>query len=161
MRPAILPEDTPEKVLWQQAVRFCGHSGIAIGVLASVVVSFSLCGASVDARWPKVVCTGLAFVLPLLAGLAGTLIRQDHVAPYTWVAGLLVLSLAALRVLDLPPDYGLCDGCQSVERLWRTFFSIEGNTGLLEGNGVLIGTWLPLSTFGYAIGARLGRRESS
>jgi hypothetical protein len=44
-----------------------------------------------------------------------------------------------------------------VDKLWRTFFSINKNSGLLGGDGILIGTWIPLSMIGYAIGAKIAR----
>jgi hypothetical protein len=62
--------------------------------------------------------------------------------------------------LDLPTGNGLCNGCGAVDKLWRTFFTIENNSGLLGGDGILIGTWIPLSMIGYAIGAKIARNLS-
>ena len=46
-----------------------------------------------------------------------------------------------------------------MERLWRTFFSISNGSGLMGGDGLIIGTWLPLSMIGYAIGSHFGLEE--
>jgi hypothetical protein len=32
-------------------------------------------------------------------------------------------------VLDLPTGKGLCESCEAVEKLWRTFFDIRHGSG--------------------------------
>ena len=59
-------------------------------------------------------------------------------------------------MIDLPTGPGLCETCGTIERLWRTFFSIDNGSGLLAGEGLLVGAWLPLSMIGYAVGAAFG-----
>jgi hypothetical protein len=39
--------------------------------------------------------------------------------------------------------------------MYRTFFSISHNSGMLGGDGVLIGAWIPLSIIGYSVGAKI------
>ena len=52
---------------------------------------------------------------------------------------------------------GLCESCGATEKLWRTFFTFNNGSGLMGGDGLLIGAWIPLSMLGYAIGAKLAR----
>ena len=72
---------------------------------------------------------------------------------------LLVFSAVCVWVLDLPTGNGLCEGCGAIDKLWRTFFSIGNGSGLVSGWGIFIGSWIPLSLIGYAIGARFGLEE--
>jgi hypothetical protein len=37
-----------------------------------------------------------------------------------------------------------------------TFFAINHGSGLMGGNGLLLGAWVPLSVLGYAAGAAFG-----
>ena len=82
--------------------------------------------------------------------------QQNDIAPYTWISGLVIFSIVCVWVLDLPTGKGLCENCGAVEKLWRTFFDVQHGSGLMGGDGLLIGAWLPLSMIGYSIGARLG-----
>ncbi len=68
-------------------------------------------------------------------------------------------SLVCVWVLDLPTGNGLCNDCGAFDKLWRTFFSIDHNSGLMAGDGLLIGTWTPLAMIGYAVGAKFGFTE--
>ncbi len=70
-----------------------------------------------------------------------------------------MFSVVCVWVLDLPTGPGLCEKCDSghlLERLIRTFFDIKHGSGLMGGDGLLVGTWIPLSMIGYAIGAKFG-----
>jgi hypothetical protein len=59
-------------------------------------------------------------------------------------------------VLDLPTGTGLCEKCLAFDKLYRTFFDISHGSGLMGGDGLLVGTWIPLSMIGYSVGARFG-----
>jgi len=73
-----------------------------------------------------------------------------------WISGLLTFCIVCVWVLDLPTGPGLCENCGAVEKLYRTFFDIDHGSGLMAGDGLLVGTWIPLSMIGYAIGAKIG-----
>jgi len=64
-------------------------------------------------------------------------------------------SIVCVWVLGLPTGNGLCENCGPVEKLWRTFFTFDHGSGLMGGDGVLVGAWIPLSMISYAIGAKL------
>ena len=55
-----------------------------------------------------------------------------------------------------PPATACCENCGAVEKLWRTFFDIGNGSGLMGGDGLLYGTWLPLAMIGYSVGAWFG-----
>ena len=78
--------------------------------------------------------------------------------PELWPStpALTAIAAACVWVIDLPTGPGLCETCGTIERLWRTFFSIDNGSGLLAGEGLLVGAWLPLSMIGYAVGAAFG-----
>ena len=82
--------------------------------------------------------------------------NHEPTARYVWVAGLVFFALVCVWVLDLPTGTGLCEKCLALEKLFRTFFDINHGSGLMGGDGLLVGTWIPLSMIGYSVGARFG-----
>ena len=102
---------------------------------------------------PKLAGTVLAFVVPMVGGFVIARGQNDSIARHTWISGLLLFSVVCVWVLDLPTGNGLCEHCGAVDKLWRTFFDINHGSGLMAGDGLLIGTWVPLSMIGYAAGA--------
>jgi hypothetical protein len=107
-----------------------------------------------DSPTPKLIGTLLALVAPMLGGFLLTRVHANDIARYTWISGLVIFSIVCVWVLDLPTGSGLCENCGAAEKLWRTFFSINHGSGLMAGDGLMIGTWIPLSMIGYAIGAK-------
>jgi small basic protein len=141
--------------LGREAFWFLSHTLIAIVLLVSVIVAVSLNHPDPDSTTPKVLTTLLAALIPMLGGAVIARVQRNDIAPYTWISGLVIFSIVCVWVLDLPTGKGLCENCGAVDKLWRTFFTFRHGSGLMGGDGLLIGTWLPLSTIGYAIGARL------
>jgi len=139
--------------LSREAFWFCMHTLLAVAVLALVVVAITLAHPNPDALAPKLIGTVLAFLVPLLCGFLIARSQQSHIARHVWISGLLTLSVVSVWVLDLPTGNGLCEKCGAVEKLWRTFFDINHGSGLMGGDGLLIGTWIPLAMIGYALGA--------
>ena len=138
---------------------FCLHSLAAEALLAATILAISLFGPDPDSMAPRLIATLLAFIVPLaaaalLARLCG--LRNPRIRParYCWVAGLLLLTSAAVWLSGTPLPPGVCDACGGFEKLWRTFFALRNGTGLLNGDGPLIGFWAPLATCGYSLGAR-------
>jgi len=145
--------------LTREAMWFFIHTVMAVLVLAMVVFAFYLGHAEIDQESPKIYCTFLALIVPMIFGFFITKTRQDRTAKYVWISGLLTFSIVCVWVLDLPTGNGLCEKCGAVEKLTRTFFDIHHGSGLMGGDGLLVGTWIPLSMIGYAIGARFGLDE--
>ena len=142
--------------LSREALWFSFHTLIAVTVLALVVSGAALIHPDPDSLEPKLFGTLLALAAPMAVGFLIARKQQNDIAGYVWISGLLVFSVVCVFVLDLPTGNGLCERCGAIDKLWRTFFDIAHGSGLMGGDGLLIGTWIPLSMIGYAIGARYG-----
>jgi hypothetical protein len=141
--------------LTRDALLFLTHSFVALILLAIVIGVMSLDNPDPDSTTPKLLATLLAFVVPMIGGLLLARIHRSSVATYTWISALIFFSIMCVRVLDLPTGNGLCESCTAVEKIWRTFFTFSHGSGLMGGDGLIIGAWIPLSLIGYAIGAKL------
>ena len=142
--------------LGREAFWFITHTVVAVIVLAMVLAGMTFAHPDPEATTPKVLGTLLAFIVPLIVGFLIARTQQNDIARYVWISGLLLFSVVCVWVLDLPTGPGLCESCGAVEKLWRTFFDINHGSGLMGGDGLLIGTWLPLCMIGYAVGASIG-----
>lgn len=145
--------------LTREALWYSIHTILAVLVLALVVFGISLSHPDIDQNNPKILGSFLALIVPMIFGFFITKSRQDRTAKYVWISGLLTFSVVCVWVLDLPTGNGLCEKCGAVEKLYRTFFDINHGSGLMGGDGLLVGTWIPLSMIGYAIGASFGLDE--
>jgi hypothetical protein len=142
--------------LWREAAWFATHTALAVFFMFAAIGVFSLTHPSPDESSPKLIGTLLAFLVPLLAGFLIERRRRDEIARYVWISGLIIFAIVCVWVIDLPTGPGLCENCLILDRLRRTFFDINHGSGLLAGQGLMVGTWIPLSLFGYAIGAKFG-----
>ena len=145
--------------LGREAFWFLSHTLLAIVLLVGVIVIVSLNHPDPDSTTPKVLTTFLAGLIPMLGGAIIARVQRNDIAPYTWISGLVIFSITCVWVLDLPTGNGLCEKCGAVEKLTRTFFDIQHGSGLMGGDGLLVGTWIPLAMIGYAIGATFGLDE--
>ena len=142
--------------LGREAFWFLSHTLLAVVVLAVVIGLMSMAHPDVDSASPKLLGTVLAFFVPMVGGFLIARVQQNDIARYVWISGLLLFSVVCVWVLDLPTGNGLCENCGALDKLWRTFFDIGHGSGLMGGDGLLVGTWLPLSMIGYAVGAQFG-----
>ncbi len=110
-----------------------------------------------DSPMPKLLGTILAFLVPLIGGFLLARVHRSDVAGRVWISGLILFLIACVAAFNLPTGPGLCESCGATEKLWRTFFTFNHGSGLMGGDGLLIGAWIPLSMIGYAIGAKLAR----
>jgi hypothetical protein len=140
--------------LGREAVWFLTHTLIAVVLLAIVLGVMSLNHPDPDASTPKLVGTILALLVPMIGGFILAKMHQNDIAGYIWISGLVIFSVVCVWVLDLPTGNGLCETCGAVEKLWRTFFTFTHGSGLMGGDGLLVGAWIPLSMIGYAFGAK-------
>jgi len=150
------PRDRSIGDLVREALWFLAHTLVAIAFLAAMLGVMTLNHPDPNSPSPKIVATVLAFLVPMFGGLIVAHIQQSKTARYVWISGLVVFVVVSVWVLDLPTGNGLCEGCGSVEKIWRTFFSFTHGSGLMSGDGPLIGAWIPLAMVSYAIGARFG-----
>jgi hypothetical protein len=151
-----IPQGKSLSDLGREAFWFLTHTLLAVLVLAIAIGGMTLTHPDADALPPKIIGTVLAFLIPMVGGFLIARIQQNDIARYVWISGLLLFSVVCVWVLDLPTGNGLCEKCGAVEKLWRTFFDIGNGSGLMGGDGLLVGTWTPLAMIGYAIGAKFG-----
>jgi len=142
--------------LGREALWFGVHTLLAVFILALVWGVITLSQPNPNSASSKVYATALAFLVPMVGGFIIARIHSNPVARYVWISGLLLFGAVCVWVLDLPTGPGLCETCGPVEKLWRTFFVIDHGSGLMGGDGLLVGAWVPLSMLGYAAGAALG-----
>ena len=144
--------------LGREALWYAIHTALAVVVLLVVVLAFWAAHVDAEAISPKLWCTLCALLVPMAAGFFIAKARGDQTAQYIWISGLLTFAIVCVWVLDLPTGNGLCESCahDPLRKLTRTFFEINNGSGLMAGDGLLIGTWVPLSMIGYALGARFG-----
>ena len=150
-----ISQDNTQADLARQALWFLTHTLIAFVLLAIVVGVMSLNHPDPDSSTPKLLGTALAFLAPMIGGFLLARIHHNNAAVYTWISGLVIFSIVCVWVLDLPTGPGLCENCGALEKIWRTFFTFSHGSGLIGGDGLLLGAWIPLSMIGYAIGARV------
>ncbi len=141
--------------LLREAGWYLLHTLFAVLIFAVVMCAFWAARPDPGSTGPKLLCTAAAFLGPMIGGFVAGRARRDTVARYVWISALIMFGVVVVHVLDLPTGAGLCDGCGAVDKLWRTFFSIDHGSGLMAGDGLLIGTWIPLSMIGYALGSRI------
>jgi hypothetical protein len=99
--------------------------------------------------------TVLALLFPMVGGFLLARIHHNNVAGHVWISGLVLFSIVCVWLIGMPTGRGLCETCGPAEKLWRTLFSFSRGSGLMNGDGLLVGAWTPLSMIGYAIGVKL------
>jgi hypothetical protein len=150
-----ISQDKTSGDLAREAFWFLTHTLVAVVLLAITIGVISVNHPDPDSSVPKMLGTILAFLVPMVGGFFLARIHRNNVAAYVWISGAVFFSIICVRVLDLPTGAGLCENCGAMEKIWRTFFTFTHGSGLMGGDGLLIGAWIPLSTIGYAIGAKL------
>jgi hypothetical protein len=156
MRNLDISQDKTVSDLGRESFWFLAHTLLAVIFMVGALGGISLTHPDPDSMRPKLLATVLAFVLPLVGGFLVSHFQQNHVARYVWISGVVLFSILCVHVLDLPTGNGLCESCGAIEKLWRTFFTFNHGSGLMAGNGLLAGAWIPGSMIGYAAGAHLG-----
>jgi len=145
--------------LGNEALWFAAHSIIAVVIMVATIMVMGIFHPDPNAAAPKELGTVLCFLIPMLAGFVIARMGGNQIARYVWITGLLMFSAVCVWVLDLPTGNGLCEGCGALDKLWRTFFSIDHGSGLMAGQGLAVGTWAPLALVGYALGSGFGLEE--
>jgi uncharacterized membrane protein SpoIIM required for sporulation len=145
--------------LGREALLCLTHTLVAVVLLAITVGVMSLNHPDPDSPTPKLLGTILALLIPMIGSFLLSRIHHNNVAAYVWISGLIFFSMVCVWVLDLPTGNGLCATCGVSEKLWRTFFTFTQGSGLMGGDGLLVGSWIPLSMIGYAVGAKLALRH--
>jgi hypothetical protein len=142
--------------LGKEAVWFAVHSVLAVVFMVATILVMGLSIHDQGAPPALELGTVLCFLVPMFAGFIIAKLGHNQIARYVWISGLLLFSAVCVWVLDLPTGNGLCEGCGAIDKLWRTFFSISNGSGLMSGQGIMVGAWAPLSLVAYAVGASFG-----
>lgn len=138
----------------EQAIWFLVHA-----VLALIVWGGMMFGITIllhPTFMPLIITLSLSAFVPFVAGFIINKIRQDEIASLVWLLGLIIFLSVGLWVLDMPTGPNQCFRCDATQKLWLTFFSLDDDSGLLDGQGRLLGTWPAAALIGYSIGAKLG-----
>jgi hypothetical protein len=155
--PELAEDKTPGQLL-KEALSFLLHMVISMLVLLAVGGVITLAQPQ---SFSMALAAALAFVVPALAGFVIARIRNDSVARYIWIAGILWMSIVMVWVLDMPTGPGLCEKCDAGNKIWLSFFDFTHDSGLINGLGRVVGTWPALAMVGYAIGAGFGLKKKA
>jgi len=142
--------------LGMEALWFLAHTVLAILSLGAILYAGILLRIGDEPIEPKLAGTALAFLFPMGVGFGIARWKRNDIGRYVWISGILLFATVCVWVLDLPTGAGLCEHCGAVDKLWRTFFDVSHGSGLMGGDGLMVGVWIPLALFGYAMGAGLG-----
>lgn len=141
-----------EKVsnLAEQALWVLIHTLLAIGCWLLTVLIITV--SKVESV-PVLVTLALSFIVPFVVGNIFARIKQNEMAPYTWLVGLIWFLIICLWILDMPTGPNQCYHCDATEKIYLTFFSLSEDSGLIDGQGRFVGTWPSIAFIGYGIGS--------
>jgi len=152
----IQEEEEKVSTLAEQALWVLIHMLLAIGSWVATILVISLMRPD---SVPVVITTALAFTVPFLVGNIFTRIKQNDMAPYTWLVGLIWFLIICLWILDMPTGPNQCYHCDATQKIFLTFFSPTEDSGLIDGQGRFVGTWPAVAFIGYGIGARFALKR--
>ncbi len=142
--------------LGEQAIWVLIHTVVAIG---SWVVMMLVITMLKPESIPVLITLALSFGIPFVVGNIFTRIKQNDMAPYTWLIGLIWFLIICLWILDMPTGPNQCYHCDASQKIFLTFFSPTEEGGLIDGEGRLIGTWPAAAWIGYGIGSRFALKK--
>jgi len=145
-------QEEEEKVsnLAEQALWVFIHTLLAIGSWVAMILVISLMRPD---NIPVIVTLALSFSIPFLVGNIFTRVKQNDMAPYTWLIGLIWFLIICLWILDMPTGPNQCYHCDASQKIYLTFFSFTDDSGLIDGQGRFVGTWPAVAFIGYGIGS--------
>jgi hypothetical protein len=145
-------QEEEEKVsnLAEQALWVFIHVLMALGTWVAMILAISLAKPE---SVPVLITTGLSFVVPFVVGNIFTRVKQNEMAPYTWLIGMIWFLIVCLWILDMPTGPNQCYHCDASQKIFLTFFSPYEDSGLIDGQGRFVGTWPAVAFIGYGIGS--------
>jgi hypothetical protein len=108
---------------------------------------------------PVLLTLALSVSVPFIVGNIFTRIKQNEMASYTWLIGLIWFLIVCLWILDMPTGPNQCYHCDASQKIFLTFFSPSEDSGLIDGQGRFIGTWPAAALVGYGIGSSFGLKR--
>ena len=152
----ILEEEERVATLGEQALWVLIHLVVAAGSWAAMLAAITL--AKPD-YVPVALTLTLSFCWPFLVGHFFTRWKQNDMAPYMWLVGMIWFLIICLWILDMPTGPNQCYHCDASQKLYLTFFSLNEDSGLIDNEGRMIGTWPTVAFIGYGIGSRLALKK--
>jgi len=152
----ILEEEQRVSTLGEQALWMLIHLVLAAGSWAAMMAAITL--AKPD-YVPVLITLVLSFSVPFLVGNFFTRWKQNDMAPYMWLVGMIWFLIICLWILDMPTGPNQCYHCDASQKLWLTFFSLNEDSGLIDNQGRMVGTWPAVAFIGYGIGSRLALKK--
>jgi len=153
---AVLEEEEKVSNLANQALWVCIHVLIAVGSWAAMMVLITMARPE---SVPVLITTAATFAVPFLVGFMFTRVKQNEMAPYTWLIGLIWFLVICLWILDMPTGPNQCYHCDASQKIYLTFFSLYEPSGLIDNQGQLIGTWPAIALTAYAIGSSFALKK--
>jgi hypothetical protein len=151
-------EEEEERVhsLGQQALWVFAHVLLAIGSWVAMILAISMMKPD---NVPVLITLALSFSVPFLVGHFFTRLKQNDMAPYTWLIGIIWFLIICLWILDMPTGPNQCYHCDATQKLYLTFLSPSEDSGLIDGQGRFVGTWPAAALIGYSIGSSLALKR--
>jgi hypothetical protein len=137
-----------------QALWFFTHSFLALIVWVGMMMAITVLVR--PTYLPPIITLAISAFIPFLAGFILNKFRQDEIATLVWLLGLIWFLCVGLWILDMPTGPNQCFRCDATQKLWLTFFSLSEDSGMIDGQGRLFGTWPAAALIGYSIGAKMG-----
>ncbi|MFC5863421.1 hypothetical protein ACFPT7_14040 [Acidicapsa dinghuensis] len=144
--------------LGEQALWVLINTMVAAGTWGGMMLAITLAHPQ---SVPAIATLGASFFLPLVVGYFFTKIRQNEMGPHTWLVGLIWFLIICLWILDMPTGPNQCYHCDASQKLYLTFFSLNEDSGLIDGEGRFLGTWPTAAFIGYGIGAGLALKKKA
>jgi hypothetical protein len=157
MEDLILEEDNSSNI-GSQALWVALHTLIALGTWVAMMGAITLMNPQTV---PVAITWSLSFIFPFLMGFLFTKVKQNEMAPYTWLIGVIWFLIICLWILDMPTGPNQCYHCDATQKMALTFFSTTEDSGLIDGQGRFIGTWPATALIAYGIAATfaLGKKK--
>jgi len=152
----IFEEEEKVSNLAEQALWVLIHTLLAVGSWVAMILIISMMRPD---SVPAIITLAASFVIPFLVGNIFTRIKQNDMAPYTWLVGLIWFLIICLWILDMPTGPNQCYHCDASQKIYLTFFSLTEDSGLIDGQGRFIGTWPAVAFIGYGIGSGFALRR--
>jgi hypothetical protein len=153
---AVHEEEEKVSNLAEQALWVFIHTLMALGSWVAMVLFISVLRPE---SVPVLITTALSFSIPFIVGNIFTRIKQNEMAPYTWLIGLIWFLIICLWILDMPTGPNQCYHCDASQKIYLTFFSFTEDSGLIDGQGRFVGTWPAVAFIGYGIGSSLALKR--
>jgi hypothetical protein len=157
MTELMLHEDEGPNI-GMQALWILIHTLVAFGSWVAMMAFITLFNPS---SVPAAITWAISLAFPALVGYLFTMAKQNEMAPHVWLIGFIWFLIICLWVLDMPTGPNQCYHCDATQKILLTFFSTTEDSGLIDGQGRLVGTWPATAIMGYSFAAGFALKPKS